>query len=76
MGKGKGNNLRKCILIKKNQPLLITSGVHLMYLFKFKKLIEKKLNFRCSIKTNFLDISTSGLLDKKQLLKSPQKLKF
>lgn len=54
MGKGKGKFLRKCFLIKKNQPLLITRGMDLSGLYKFKRLIEKKLNFKCSIQTNFI----------------------
>lgn len=53
MGKGKGKFLRKCFLIKKNQPLLITRGMDIFILYRFKKLIEKKLNFKCSIQTNF-----------------------
>ncbi len=53
MGKGKGNFLRNCFLIKKNQPLLITSGINIFYLYKFKNRIEKKLNFKCSLVTNF-----------------------
>ena len=53
MGKGKGNFLRKCFLITKNQPILITKGININFLYYFKKKIEKKLNFKCSIQTNF-----------------------
>lgn len=53
MGKGKGNFLRHCFLIKKNQPLLITKGFDSYILYKFKRIIEKKLNFKCSVITNF-----------------------
>lgn len=52
MGKGKGDFLRRCFLITKNQPLLITRGIHIQALYKFKTQIEKKLNFKCSIQTN------------------------
>lgn len=53
MGKGKGNFLRHCFLIKKNQPLLITKGFDSYILYKFKRIVEKKLNFKCSVITNF-----------------------
>lgn len=54
MGKGKGSFLRKCFLIKKNQPILIVRGINTIYLYKIKKLLEKKLNFTFSIQTNFV----------------------
>jgi len=53
MGKGKGIFLRRCFLIKKNQPLLITRGINIFILYAFKRRLEKKLNFKCSIITNF-----------------------
>lgn len=76
MGKGKGNLLRRCILIKKNQPILITSGINLAYLFPFKRLVEKKLNFRCSLQTNFAVIDSLIFSPRLCLLKAKKKLKI
>lgn len=64
MGKGKGSFIRKCFLVKKNQPILITKGINPSILYKFKKLVEKKLNFTCSIQTNFMQ--TRNIVSNKQ----------
>lgn len=53
MGKGKGTFLRHCFLIKKNQPLLITRGIPIAYLYYFCYFLKKKLNFYCTLSLNF-----------------------
>jgi len=74
MGKGKGIFLRKCFLIKKNQPILITKGVNESFLHKFTDLIEKKLNFNFCVQSNFQQF-TSGTLCPRSLLCRPSLIK-
>lgn len=52
MGKGKGSFLRRCILIKKQQPILFVSGIPLIKIIKFRAFFEKRINFRLSIIQN------------------------
>ena len=70
MGKGKGMFLRKCFLIKKNQPILITKGMNESYLHKFTDLIEKKLNFKFCVQSNFQQF-TGGTLCPRSLICRP-----
>ena len=53
MGKGNGSFLRKCIMIKKRQPILLISGIPLQSILKFRNYFLKYLNFKIGFTHNY-----------------------